>query len=50
MTYVAANSEEGVRLLEQHKDEVGLIILDINMPGFWPGARDRMRIIKGEET
>src|SRR5436189_5915366 len=32
-TYTAANAADGFRLLEQHKDEIGVLMTDQRMPG-----------------
>src|SRR3954467_10663557 len=31
--FTAANAEEGMKLLEEHKDEIGLLMTDQRMPG-----------------
>ena len=31
--YTAANAQDGLKLLEQHKDDIGLLMTDQRMPG-----------------
>jgi signal transduction histidine kinase len=41
----AANGSEGVALYERHKDEVGLVVLDLSLPGI--SGEDTLRLIRG---